>query len=71
MKTTKPLSLAEVPGTALEVWRGWVWVTGLSREHAWTLRRTREECEAVTLEVCQRLGVALAFDFDQEGDAIG
>lgn len=61
-----PQSIDEIPGTAMEVWGGWVWVTGTSIEHPWTKRRTREECEAATLEVCQRLGIALALDLDPE-----
>lgn len=48
-----------IPGAAYEVWAGWVWIVD-GRELRWTKRPTRSECEAVLIEVCERLGVEAA-----------
>lgn len=48
-----------IPGAAYEVWAGWIWIVD-GRELRWTKRQTQSECEAVMVEVCQRLGLAAA-----------
>lgn len=48
-----------IPGAAHAVYAGWVWIVD-GRELRWTKRPTRPECEAVLMEVCQRLGVESA-----------
>lgn len=62
--TGKNFTLDEIPGSAFEVWGGWVWIT--DSEHRWTKSRTREECEELVLFGCRRFGIdhALAPDLE-------
>jgi len=64
--TRKPQSVDEIPGSARAVWGGWLWIAPGEREQPWTKRATRDECEAVTLEACQRLGIAGALELDED-----
>lgn len=60
MSTSQVTTVDEIPGYASAVWGGYVWMTDGGVEHRWSKRETQEECEAVVLEACQRLGVEAA-----------
>lgn len=64
MSNSQVTNIDEVPGYAYAVWGGYVWMTDGGVEHRWSKRATREECEAVVLEACQRLGVEEALSAD-------
>lgn len=64
MSSSKVTTVDEIPGCASHVWGGYVWMTDGGVEHRWSKRATREECEAVVLEACQRLGVEAALSAD-------
>lgn len=55
-------SAEEITGYASSVWGGYVWIDGNGNEQHWSKRATKEECEAVVVETCNRLGVEAAFD---------
>ena len=58
MKSSKGiLSIEDVPGYAAIVWGGYLWINSAGNEQFWTKRPTKEQCESVTLEACQRLGL--------------
>lgn len=58
--------LDKIPGDARQVYGGWIWVTPGEIEHGWTKRRTADGCEAAVLEACDRLGVNVALEIDEE-----
>lgn len=55
------ITLEDVPGYASAVWGGFVWIDGDGEEQRWSKRASQGECEAVVLEVCNRLGIEEAF----------
>ena len=56
------LTLENIPGYASNVWGGFVWIDENGNEQRWSKRATQEECEAVVLETCARLGIEAAFE---------
>ena len=64
--TTKPQTLDEIPGGAVQTYSGWVWVTPGGIEHRWSRDRSRAACEALVLEVCQICGIGVALDLEPE-----
>lgn len=55
------LTLEKIPGYASNVWGGFIWIDGDGNEQPWSKRATKDECEAVVLDVCQRRGIEAAF----------
>ncbi len=53
---TDRLDALNVPGCAMQVYAGWVWMIG-SDELGWTKSGSRETCERTVLEFVERRGV--------------